>query len=67
MEHFNNSFFLWIYTRGIFGVSNIRVNPDLRLKLCFVVIIQNSDLAGNDVHFTFNATTSYLRTSDFPL
>ena len=46
---------------------NIFVNPDLILKSCSVVIIWNSDLAVNNVHWMCSATTRFLHTPDFPL
>ena len=54
-------------SRGMFGVGNIFVNPDLRLKPYSGVIIWNSDLLVNDVHWAISATTSVLLTPDFPL
>ena len=51
----------------MFCGHHIFLNPDLRLNQCSVVVIWNSDLAVNDVHWIFSATTRFLRTPDLPL
>ena len=53
--------------KTMFRVSTIFLNPDLRLNLCYVVIIWNPYLAVNDVHWTSSAYNRFLRTTDIPL
>ena len=65
-----SAIFLWIQIYDFHYVlcSSYFLNPDLRLKpCCSMVNIWNSDIAVNDVHWTFSATTRFLLTKDFPL
>ena len=53
----------WFKTKTMFCGNHIFQNPDWGLQPCFVVVIWNQDLAVNDVHWTFSATTRFLCTS----